>query len=188
MGRLVRRAETALLATANLGEGFVTDETKGSTESSESSLGCLDAVEDLDGPAPREPGIRHGGGTFEDDGVRLSLAVEVGDGAAIDGAGEQVAISAAGAAESDGRELPVAFDIVPLRLDNNVMTVGLLRIGESDSGPLEECADTAVARLEAVMPGKPVPSPEQSSVEEQAQAEVAQLSTATVGQQFAVDD
>ena len=38
------QAETALLTTADLGEGFVID------ESSESPLGCLDAVEGLDGP------------------------------------------------------------------------------------------------------------------------------------------
>lgn len=216
------QAETALLTSADLGEGFVIDETD---ESSESSLGCLDPVEDLDGPdaateaevsftdelgitevyssvasfADEESGaaalqqLRESLGSctavdVEDDGVRFSLTVEVGDGVAIDGAEEQVAISAAGAAETDALELPVAFDIVALRLDNNVTTVGLLQIGEGDSGRLAEYADTAVARLEAVMAGEPVPSPEQSPADGQAQDGEGQLSTVTVGEEFAVGD
>jgi hypothetical protein len=218
------QAETALLATADLGEGFVIEADE-STESSESSLGCLDAVEDLDGPdAATEAEVsftdelgftevyssvasfadEESGATVlqqlreslssctavdvEDDGVRFSLTVEVGDGVAIDGAEEQVAMSAVGVAESDELELPVAFDIVSLRLDNNITTVSLLQIGEGDSGQLAEYADTAVGRLEAVMAGEPVPSPEQSPADDQAQDEEPQLSTVTVGEEFAVED
>lgn len=121
----------------------------------------------------------------EQDGVQISLTVSVDEERADSTVDEQLNIIASGTGLSEGLEIPVALGFSFARLENNLTLVGVLEFG--GSGRLFAYTETAVAKLDAVMQGEPVPTPEAVGTGE-SEDEAGGVATASVGEPVAVGD
>ena len=92
----------------------------------------------------------------EEDGVQFSLEVSVDQESVGSPVDQQVNIIASGTGVSEGLELPIAIGFSLARLDNNLTGVSVVEFGGSER--LFAYTETAVAKLDAVMKGEPIPT------------------------------
>jgi hypothetical protein len=93
-----------------------------------------------------------------DDGLRFVLRVSHDDEHRTDAVDDQVNVAASGSMRRAGGTVPLSFGFTAVRVGNNLLlTCFLTSRKESVTAEATQVTDAAVARLAAVVAGKPVP-------------------------------